>query len=101
MDSVNSVNSANSVNSESLFKLNRLDLYLGASEQDIRFFARLPDLPDPFARDIPDEGGVLWKLNGMIYSWWVGIVLLWSAMVLTVVTGADYLMKAAPFLRDN
>ena len=53
------------------------------------------------ARDIPDEGGVLWKLNGMIYSWWVGIVLLWSAMVLTVVTGADYLMKAAPFLRDN
>ncbi|AKS47467.1 CDP-diacylglycerol--glycerol-3-phosphate 3-phosphatidyltransferase [Octadecabacter temperatus] len=51
--------------------------------------------------EIPDEGGVMWKLNGMTYSWWIGISLLWIAMVLTVITGADYLRKAMPFLKEG
>lgn len=51
--------------------------------------------------EIPDEGGIIWKLNGAYYSWWVGIILLWAAMGLTVITGADYLRKAMPFLRDK
>lgn len=51
--------------------------------------------------ELPDEGGIVWKLNGAYYSWWIGIVLLWAAMVLTVLSGADYLRKAMPFLRDN
>ena len=51
--------------------------------------------------NLPDETGILWKLNGAYYSWWIGIILLWIAMVLTVVTGADYLRKATPFLKDE
>ncbi len=51
--------------------------------------------------DVPDESGIIWKLNGAYYSWWIGIILLWAAMVLTVITGADYLRKAAPFLKET
>lgn len=51
--------------------------------------------------ELPDEGGLVWKLNGAYYSWWIGITLLWIAMVLTVVTGADYLRKAAPHLKED
>ncbi|WP_296417089.1 CDP-diacylglycerol--glycerol-3-phosphate 3-phosphatidyltransferase [Pseudooctadecabacter sp.] len=51
--------------------------------------------------ELPDEGGIGWKLNGAYYSWWIGIILLWLAMVLTVITGADYLRKAMPFLKDK
>lgn len=53
------------------------------------------------AGDVPDEGGIIWKLNGAFYSWWVGIILLWIAMGLTVITGADYLRKAMPFLGEK
>lgn len=53
------------------------------------------------AGELPDEGGIAWKLNGAFYSWWVGILLLWAAMVLTVITGADYLRKAAPYLKED
>lgn len=51
--------------------------------------------------DLPDVGGIIWKLNGAYYSWWVGIILLWAAMVLTMITGADYLRKAAPHLKED
>ena len=51
--------------------------------------------------DLPDLNGIIWKLNGSYYSWWIGIILLWLAMVLTVVTGADYLRKATPYLKDE
>ena len=51
--------------------------------------------------NVPDEGGIVWKLNGAFYSWWAGITLLWIAMFLTVVTGADYLRKAMPFLKEQ
>lgn len=52
------------------------------------------------AGTLSDETGIVWKLNGAFYSWWAGVVLLWVAMVLTVLTGADYLRKALPFLKD-
>ena len=51
--------------------------------------------------DIPDLNGIIWKLNGAYYSWWIGIILLWLAMILTVVTGVDYLRKATPYLKDE
>jgi CDP-diacylglycerol--glycerol-3-phosphate 3-phosphatidyltransferase len=54
-----------------------------------------------FAGDIPDEGGLVWKWTGAFYSWWIGIILLWGAMLLTVITGADYLRKAMPYLREK
>ncbi len=37
---------------------------------------------------------------GSVISWWTGIVLLWLAAVLTLMTGWDYFSKALPFLRD-
>ena len=54
-----------------------------------------------FAGDLPDEGGIVWKFYGTMYSWWIGITLLWISMALTVITGADYLRKAAPFLKED
>lgn len=53
------------------------------------------------AGDIPDLGGIGWKWAGAFYSWWVGIILLWAAMGLTIITGADYLRKATPFLKEG
>ena len=49
---------------------------------------------------IDDEMGLIWKYNGMIWSWWIGVVLLWAAAVLTLITGWDYLRKAMPHLRE-
>ena len=40
---------------------------------------------------------LLWMADA---SWWLGVALLWVAALLTVVTGLDYLRKAAPHLRD-
>lgn len=33
-------------------------------------------------------------------TWWLGIVTLWVAGILTLVTGWDYFRKALPYLRD-
>ena len=54
---------------------------------------------DVFAGTIPDELGIVWKYRGMQISWWIGIVLLWAAMILTLLTGWDYLRKSLPHLR--
>lgn len=51
------------------------------------------------AGDVPDEMGLIWKYNGMIWSWYIGIVLLWLATVLTLVTGWDYFAKSMPYLK--
>jgi CDP-diacylglycerol--glycerol-3-phosphate 3-phosphatidyltransferase len=48
-----------------------------------------------------DLQGLRWKLDGMIYSGWAGLILLWVAAVLTMVTGWDYFRKAQPFLREE
>ena len=37
---------------------------------------------------------------GAEISWYLGIGLLWIAMVLTVLSGADYFRKLLPYLRD-
>jgi len=37
---------------------------------------------------------------GAEISWYLGIGLLWIAMVLTVLSGADYFRKSVPYLRD-
>ncbi len=39
--------------------------------------------------------------NGYLFSYNGGILLLWIAALLTVLTGADYLRKAMPYLKDN
>ncbi len=49
----------------------------------------------------PDELGLWWKYQGMMISWWGGIVMLWIAAVLTLVTGWDYFNKSRPYLADG
>ena len=34
-------------------------------------------------------------------TWWVGIILLWIAALLTLVTGIDYFRKALPYLKED
>lgn len=50
--------------------------------------------------EIKDIHGLVWKLDGMVWSGWAGMVLLWVAAALTAITGADYFLKAAPHLKD-
>ena len=59
-----------------------------------------PTIVAIFNGSIPDENGVIWKYRGAILSWWIGIGLLWAAMVLTLVTGWDYYRKSLPFLKE-
>lgn len=56
---------------------------------------------DVLAGRINDELGLVWKYQGMVWSWWAGIVTLWLAGVLTLVTGWDYFRKAQPYLKDS
>jgi CDP-diacylglycerol--glycerol-3-phosphate 3-phosphatidyltransferase len=49
----------------------------------------------------PDLHGLWWKLQGMIWSGKIGLILLWIAAALTLITGIDYFRKAQPLLRDD
>lgn len=49
----------------------------------------------------PDELGLWWKYQGMVISWWSGIILLWIAALLTLLTGWDYFNKSRPYLTDK
>lgn len=51
--------------------------------------------------DIEDLQGLRWKFAGMEWSGWIGLLLLWVAAILTLVTGAEYLRKALPHLREK
>ncbi len=48
-----------------------------------------------------DLFGLRWKYTGWVYSYNLGMALLWMAGVLTLVTGIDYFRKALPFIRDG
>ncbi len=50
--------------------------------------------------EIEDLHGLWWKHAGMVWAGNVGIVLLWLAAFLTLLTGWDYFRKAVPFLKD-
>jgi len=51
--------------------------------------------------DIEDNLGLGWKLAGMEWAGVLGLILLWIAAVLTAITGADYLLKALPHLKEQ
>jgi CDP-diacylglycerol--glycerol-3-phosphate 3-phosphatidyltransferase len=53
------------------------------------------------AGDTPDELGLNWKYNGMLISWWGGIITLWVAAALTLITGWDYFRKSLPHLKET
>lgn len=48
-----------------------------------------------------DLGGLIWVQTGAAWSYYGGIVLLWIAAALTLITGWDYFVKALPFLKDD
>jgi CDP-diacylglycerol--glycerol-3-phosphate 3-phosphatidyltransferase len=50
---------------------------------------------------VEDVLGLWWKYEGMIWAGNIGVVLLWIAAALTLITGADYLIKALPYLKDS
>ncbi|WP_439123700.1 CDP-diacylglycerol--glycerol-3-phosphate 3-phosphatidyltransferase [Marivita sp.] len=50
--------------------------------------------------DIEDLHGLWWKHAGMVWTGNAGIILLWIAAFLTLITGWDYFRKATPFLKD-
>ena len=51
--------------------------------------------------EVTDEVGLMFNINGAYYSWWGGVILLWIAAALTLVTGLDYFRKSMPFLRET
>ncbi len=50
---------------------------------------------------LPDTLGLSWNHAAMFYSWWGGVVLLWVAAALTLVSGIDYFRKSLPLLKDE
>ncbi len=48
-----------------------------------------------------DVIGLRWKERGWELSWTIGIILLWIAAALTVITGWDYFRKSIPLLKDD
>ena len=50
--------------------------------------------------EIADSVGLIWKYQGLMLTSYGGLVLLWLAAGLTLVTGLDYFRKAMPYLRD-
>ncbi len=51
--------------------------------------------------EIPDEAGLRRNVAAWKASWLGGVMLLWIAAGLTLLTGWDYLKKAMPYLRDD
>lgn len=49
--------------------------------------------------EIEDVLGINFHLTGMQITWYVGVITLWIAAVLTMITGLDYFRKSLPFLR--
>ncbi len=56
---------------------------------------------DILAGRTPDTLGLVWKYHGMVWSGQVGLVLLWLAAGLTLITGWDYFRKALPHLKED
>jgi len=50
---------------------------------------------------IADLNGLGWVQAGAAFSYYGGIILLWIAAALTMITGWDYFVKALPYLRDD
>lgn len=58
-------------------------------------------IDDILSGRVEDLQGLSWKLAGMEWSGRLGLWLLWLAAALTLITGADYLRKAAPYLKET
>ncbi len=56
---------------------------------------------DIMSGKIEDMVGLRWNAAAANMSWWIGVVLLWGAAILTLVTGIDYFRKALPHLKGE
>ncbi|PVA09760.1 CDP-diacylglycerol--glycerol-3-phosphate 3-phosphatidyltransferase [Pelagivirga sediminicola] len=50
---------------------------------------------------VADHVGLVWNYYAATITWWTGVVLLWLAAALTLLTGWDYLAKSLPYLKDD
>jgi CDP-diacylglycerol--glycerol-3-phosphate 3-phosphatidyltransferase len=50
---------------------------------------------------IADEVGLVWNVTAARITWWTGVILLWVAAVLTLITGFDYFRKSLPLLHKQ
>ncbi|WP_425043187.1 CDP-diacylglycerol--glycerol-3-phosphate 3-phosphatidyltransferase [Primorskyibacter sp. S87] len=51
--------------------------------------------------EVEDLQGLRWKVEAMFWSGRIGLWLIWIAAALTLITGADYLRKAMPHLKEG
>lgn len=80
-----------------LFSQGVFEHYLGMS-----VFGMDEDLIEAILKGTEEDVlGLRWKLAGMEYAGLAGLWLLWIAAALTAVTGADYLLKALPHLKEE
>ena len=79
-----------------LFAQGVFEHYLGMS-----IMGMSPEIVDGIlAGDLDDAHGLWWKEAGMVWTGNIGLLLLWVAAFLTLITGWDYFRKAVPFLKD-
>lgn len=80
-----------------LFAAGAFEHYLGQQP-----FVMASDMATPSIEGaVPYVPGEWWKYQGMIFSWWGGVVVLWIAALLTLLTGWDYFNKSRPYLTDK
>jgi len=53
------------------------------------------------SNQLSDESNLMVYYSTAYYSYYIGISLLWIAMLLTIYTGIDYLTKASPYLKGK
>jgi cardiolipin synthase len=80
-----------------LFAHGLFEHYLGM--RTIGMDARI--IEDVLAGRVPDEVGLRLAWHGTLWSGPLGLGLLWLATGLTLLSGADYLRKAAPHLKEE
>jgi len=49
---------------------------------------------------LPDHNGLRWAYYGLLLSSYGGLILLWIAATLTLISGLDYFRKSLPYLKD-
>ncbi|SHH96931.1 CDP-diacylglycerol--glycerol-3-phosphate 3-phosphatidyltransferase [Marivita hallyeonensis] len=79
-----------------LFAQGVFEHYLGMS-----IIGMSPEIVDGIMTgEIEDLHGLWWKVAGMVWAGNLGLLLLWIAAFLTLMTGWDYFRKAVPHLKD-
>jgi CDP-diacylglycerol--glycerol-3-phosphate 3-phosphatidyltransferase len=76
----------------------------GIFEHNLRAITREMDknlIAKIISNQLSDETNLMVYYSTAYYSYYIGITLLWIAMLLTIYTGIDYLTKASPYLKGK